>query len=47
MRHYLRNLLDQLTDTDDLAIELFLAWIAVMLTFLCIGMVAYYAFGGG
>jgi len=39
---YLRNLLKELTDSDNLAIEFFLLWIATALTFLVIATILYY-----
>ena len=44
MRHYLHNLIAQLTDDRNLVVELFLAWIAVAVTVLCVGTVVYYLF---
>ena len=44
MRKYLRELANQLTDDRNLVIELFLAWIAVAVTVLCVGTVAWYLF---
>ena len=39
---YLRKLIEQLTDEHFLGIELMLAWIAAMLTFLVIATILYY-----
>ena len=44
MKHYLRELAKQLTDDRNLVVELFLAWIAVAVTVLCVGTVAWYLF---
>jgi len=45
MRKYLNRLADGLLDDHNLAVEFFLAWIAVMVTILACGTVAYYVFG--
>ena len=39
---YIRNLLRELTDSSNLAVEFFLLWIAVALTFLVIATILYY-----
>lgn len=39
---YLRELLSQLTDTNTVAVEFLLLWIATALTFLVIATILYY-----